>query len=434
MTKKNANSPKRSWVEYTVDVGLVLLCMYAANPFFFRKIEWLNKFCFYLFSLTAGIVLLYHILKDGIRKRDFLLLTNGMLYMIVVCIISLRGDCTYLVYLVRLIQRLFAMVSVSFLWRREYLKGKTNIKFGYIYIGSILIYLLSTIVFAVNSSFKLTWNSIIVSNQYQYIIESSEYATRFGFAGWSSFDVSIWIASGLVYLFYMYHERQIGVKRFAILSIIMLFGSAMYARSGMVISAILIIIIALDELRCRRKRYVMIFLASFLVIGIAFFAFAVQSEKIQDILNWMFEMAINVFKGKGISSASTSELHMMYKDFKVSLETLLIGDGKWNTPTGYYGNVDVGVLRNILFGGIVYTIFKYGILILLLVRLRHSLGMTHAVNVLSIMIILITVISELKGELLFYIIKLMVPLLIVNVERFPTKKVAIYKMKVKDIG
>lgn len=68
--------------------------------------------------------------------------------------------------------------------------------------------------------------------------------------------------------------------------------------------------------------------------------------------NWAFEVFISLIEGRGIESASLSQL-FNEMIFMPSLEQVMFGDGIYTSPSGgYYLGTDSGYLRPILFSGI----------------------------------------------------------------------------------
>lgn len=82
-------------------------------------------------------------------------------------------------------------------------------------------------------------------------------------------------------------------------------------------------------------------------------------ETIDVVLEWAFEIFINIFSGDGFRSNSTDILLTMYV-FPDNLITWLFGDGRFYMPDGsYYMHTDVGFIRLIFFFGLPATILLY---------------------------------------------------------------------------
>lgn len=386
---------------------LVFLCMYAANPFIIQDVEYFNRTIYYAFCFVPIILALINIkrnLKIGDEER---LVLYVLCYVVVAFMISQQGDITYVVYLMRLLLRMLGMITVVLIWRSLYLKKIVSCEFGMVYIYSILLYMCSTFYFILNPDAKMNWNDLIVSYQEEYLLEWTRFTTRFGFAGWSDFSFSVWVTIGLIYLYYMYLNKKIKFIKFFVLSLFCMVGATIYARSGSILSFLVIIVVVFNELRKRKTKYL-----RYLLVGSIFIVFIISliskyNEDSHETLDWMFEFINNMGK-----SGSSEELSLMYKNFSPSLKTLLIGDGKWNmTDGGYYGSVDVGFLRNLLYGGVLYSLFEYGIGVFFVLMMRKKLRRFNlkGSNVLPFLVFLILLFCELKGDLLFYNLKMLIP-------------------------
>lgn len=88
---------------------------------------------------------------------------------------------------------------------------------------------------------------------------------------------------------------------------------------------------------------------------------------------WAAELLINFLSGEGFSTKSSTELKESML-FPLSLEQLLIGDGRYLNPdNSYYMGTDSGVMRFVLFGGLPFlflAFFPYLIFILYGMKLK----------------------------------------------------------------
>ena len=113
------------------------------------------------------------------------------------------------------------------------------------------------------------------------------------------------------------------------------------------------------------------FKASFLLktlLGIGVFSamvWIVMPSEIRDfitehLLPWVFDVFIKYFEtGSTESSHSFNALNEMYHDVEISQHEWIIGSGMYMDPSGrYYGHVDAGYLRQILYWGIVGTLIS----------------------------------------------------------------------------
>jgi hypothetical protein len=89
---------------------------------------------------------------------------------------------------------------------------------------------------------------------------------------------------------------------------------------------------------------------------------------LNDVNNWL----LDIFgAGNYKDSSSLTELKEMF--FLPNDNSLLIGDAKYANVDGtYYGNTDVGYIRNILFGGLVYLFFIFLALLTFFLKFRKN--------------------------------------------------------------
>ena len=78
----------------------------------------------------------------------------------------------------------------------------------------------------------------------------------------------------------------------------------------------------------------------------------------ESVFSYAFQIFYNYSDSGTISSSSTDRVIEMWK-IEIPFITFLIGDGKFiNVDGSYYGHVDVGFLRQILYGGLGYLVFS----------------------------------------------------------------------------
>jgi len=90
----------------------------------------------------------------------------------------------------------------------------------------------------------------------------------------------------------------------------------------------------------------------------------VESDRIDAIYSFAFELFINVFENDSLETNSTNHLTEMYF-FPNNINTWIFGDGKMLADTGYYMGTDVGYIRLLFYFGLpstlffIYVLFRY---------------------------------------------------------------------------
>ncbi|WIH27833.1 hypothetical protein [Photobacterium damselae] len=137
---------------------------------------------------------------------------------------------------------------------------------------------------------------------------------------------------------------------------------------------------------------------------VALFTIAISTiDKVNIVYNktfypYVFEMYDNYINTGTASTASTDRLETMFPD--LSIETILEGDGKYTSNGSYYGNSDVGYVRNIYFGGILFMMyFLLSPLLILWPMFKYKrIINNYNVRYLGLAILMMTYISHFKGE------------------------------------
>lgn len=114
-------------------------------------------------------------------------------------------------------------------------------------------------------------------------------------------------------------------------------------------------------------RYKMRFIFKFLLVmfaGIGLIMIAVPSQ-ILDFINehlipWVFDLFLKYMdSGSTDGSASFNRLNEMYDEVVITGHEWIIGSGKYTEPSGrYYGHVDAGYLRQLLYWGLIGTLIS----------------------------------------------------------------------------
>lgn len=148
---------------------------------------------------------------------------------------------------------------------------------------------------------------------------------------------------------------------------------------------------------------------------------------IKKIAPFAFEFLVNKNK---MSTSSTNELMSMWQ-IPISIQTFFFGDGLYTGSDGaYYMKTDVGYLRNILFGGILFfiSIFCYQ-LYFILVPLKswyNSQVSKYDLRKIGLLILTYFLILHIKGESLGFLKTLLVTYLC-----FISNEYLIYKKNIE---
>ena len=403
---------------YFIQFILICLLTYINNPFYFKGIEFINKLFYYSFSFIPIVLVL---LKKIVIDDNYRLFCITSLFVLassflLVCF-SNNYNISYIIYFVRNLIQVFSSISVFIIWAILFKNRIIEIDYCDLFINSVVLYIVGSIIFILFPFVKDTWCSIIVEyNKHNLTLMSQlENITRIGFAGFSGFGCAfmVVVAKILSVFLFLYNND---LKKYYKYSVLLLIGSVLYGRVGFVV--IILLELYLNIYMCFKRKdksllgFNMNVVVFVVIIGILLY---LMLPNTQVYFKWLLEPIFNFFEKGSISSASTSQLGEMYSSFKMDELVMLIGTGQWaNSDGSYYGHVDVGVLRNIYFGGIPYTIIFYSFCIMpiymILIILKKLQFKPYFM--IGFVICSVFVIFELKGDIAFLFLKMFLPFLL----------------------
>ena len=239
------------------------------------------------------------------------------------------------------------------------------------------------------------------------------YATRFGFGGYSGFEVSFYVCACFPLVVLLVKNNFISYKKGLIYFILLFAGSVFYARVG-TIAAIAMSVMCLEFYLSSsgRKIFVHLFLIGMIAM-IGIFVVIQNSTNDSYAINWIFEPIINFFSGNSFRTASSDSLSNMYSKFKPVLSTFLIGDGRWKDNGSFYMGVDVWMMRTIYFGGVVFAISYYAMGINTIGAMITKLYENHYRGIKTFLFswLIMLMLYEIKGGAIIYGLILCIPIL-----------------------
>ncbi len=199
-------------------------------------------------------------------------------------------------------------------------------------------------------------------------------------SGWS-----LGLSYGLTYIIFTkrYLLQKIHTKTI-IIGIILLIGTFFAGRTGFVGAGLGILLFFLSKEQKTSSKFSLVFKILFLIIifcGIFYLLFPTLADFVIDnVLPFAFEPFYKLYYGEGFSTGSTNKLGEMWQ-VPISLKEILIGDGLFTDPTWgyYYKRTDVGILRNLLYWGVV----GYLIIIAYQLFLIHPIKHVKTISVIS---------------------------------------------------
>jgi len=197
-----------------------------------------------------------------------------------------------------------------------------------------------------------------------------------GLSGSVTYDLAIVQSFGLIVISYLSVRYRVSSLYYVLAWLLLLLSVLVSGRTGWigVFFSLSFFILFLNRksvvTTISRLFFIALLLLSALYMYIYFFQYWIIEFFTLTIAPYAFELFINIFQGDGATTKSTEKLESMY--FWVGENTFFWGDGFWEKSDGegYYGETDAGIMRHLLFYGIipsallifVYSYFFYSIL------------------------------------------------------------------------
>ena len=171
-----------------------------------------------------------------------------------------------------------------------------------------------------------------------------------------------------------------------------------YGRSGLVLTIISSIIGFLVWQKNQGKKILRVI--ALLAIGIALLFRVKDAPSIYQWYIWMSSPIKNILTTGRFNNVSfnTTFYEMI---FVPEIKTIIFGDGKYVENGHYYMQTDSGLMRNILFWGILGVLVSYGVTICSIFELKKTNGF------LTLLVIVCFIVFELKGAVYYEFIALM---------------------------
>lgn len=302
----------------------------------------------------------------------------------------------------------------------KHISSENDIEYFVEYLGrSIMLYTLFSLICVLIPSFrKIAMQKIYLSTTDIINYQRAEYGTRFGWSGWSSFNETAICTITVVILCILILKNNNNIKKqthFLILSIFPLLGNALYGRIGLLTSLVSIGFTCCFVFFKGNMKYIFIILV--VAIGL-YFIFVLLKDKVamfKDWYQWVFSAFANYRKtGKfydnmGSVQHLTSDMYWLPK-----MDTFLFGDGRYtNTDGTYYMYTDSGVMRPMLFYGIInYFISVMATFFVIIEFSINTVGHSNKKNIkLAIFLLLMSIsIFEFKGESIWMFLAMIIPL------------------------
>ena len=414
-------------------IYLAILVIYALyiNPIIIGGYEII------FYALIYGSALAYIILNFrhiSVYLRKLPLQTAVLIFWIIVALTlsvivpSLHGtyDFSYINVILAIFRKALILAFLFILTGKKHGREALIEHFMYYYALASVLYILSTMIFALSPSLRSMWQSLLHMNAFtQNLLTSFGYANRFGWAGFAGFRNTIDCTVSLIFLIYLFasKESKLRIKTFpfVILALMCFLGNMFYGRSGVIASVICLIV----GLVLYKKITPKIILGILVVGFVGLLSINFLKARIPALNDWYIWLTTPFYNLVTTGSFNNYSADRLLNDmiFMPEGHTLLFGDGRYVDPvTGsYYMRTDSGFMRQILFWGAGITGIMYAFWLYSLSTIKRDFP-------IKIMLLIMCVLFEIKGEVYFEMLPLF--LIIALIDYSNLKEVARRKVEV----
>ncbi len=378
--------------------------MYCFFPFTFKY----ARIC--QVALLYGICLIYislhlpFVINQIHRSNSFCkasILCKGVLFVlaIIIPIIHNTFDMTYLsLFWGSCIRGILLIIAAAIYFRKKQLSKKDTFC---LVVKSVSLYVLFSLVLLI-PTFRMLWKNIIYLTTMEVrLVANKGYYTRFGLQGFSGYGHTI-LCSICVYLFWILKKENYTISWNYL--VLLILGNAFYGRSGLIVSLFITCYFAFTFQKYRIYKYmgiILIFGCLFLIfLNIYILSF---NGNYSSPLYWMLEPFYNFLQGNSLTASTDHMFNDMYV-FDFDLTQGVFGHGRYTNPDGgYYKYTDIGFLRVMYYGGLVYLFLYY--LSDLLMFLSVLLTKKSFSYIAIIGVLLMCILYEIKGESVYLFFK-----------------------------
>lgn len=362
-------------------VFILILFVLILHQVFFSFIA--NKYVWMLiYSLIELIFLSMHYplvrtLKEGVfRKAKKIICISIVVYLLsiiwaLVVITIFDGEFSYLQYWV--VNTLRYVMLYMFLGCLAYKYNKDReliYNFVSLFVYANLINILASVCFLLIPYSREIWSTIILQDESALDASEGIFAiSRYSLRGYTGFETTIKCTLGVIFSLYLI-EKNKKIVQGSIVVLILLLGNAMYGRSGLLCSILCVCILCPIYLTEGRRVLIMIWTEIFMLVGIIMLILQLVPE-LNIWAEWVMEpvMALlNGYEHGTFSLGGSGDIMTKRMYFMPSSDwTIFFGDGYFTSDSGeYYMKTDVGIMRHMLFYGIVGEFLGYVVMLTLM--------------------------------------------------------------------
>lgn len=409
------------WKKGEFKLWILLLCAYHFFPFITVRGSIIMYAFAYLVPLVY-MVLNFDLLVKTVSRiiySDLLLCIIPLILLtaaaVIIPIIYGTYDYTYFTEEIMTVTKImFRMLFLVMLIKKNIPNADWRTFCKY-FIFSCLLYIGSTVVMMVIPQIKDLFYSIVKENEHSKTLAlETRYSTRYGWAGFSTFEYTFKCLIAIIFNNYFIQKniKQKYVLFPIAVTAVLLAGTLFYGRIGTLAALIILFFFAL-RLMIKRPKIFMWCVAGLLLCIAALLVLKNRVSAVGAWFDWAFDLIINFINNKTLRTDSSDVLlnkMLFIPDFK----TILIGDGRYTENELYYMGTDAGIMRPLLFGGLIFAFLRYISLYGILLWRMFKRETENPEKTVFFWILLMCIVFEIKGEIIFSCLPILLGALILE--------------------
>lgn len=271
------------------------------------------------------------------------------------------------------------------------------------FIFSCCLYICGTILMLIVPGIKDIFLGLVKESEYSKTLAlETRYSTRYGWGGFSGFEYTFKCVLAIIFNDYLINKAIKDKKMWMMLGVsaFLLIGTLFYGRVGFLFGIIVVAFLFIKML-IKRPRILVVVVLLCGVAGVSLMVLASVNQSVQVWFNWAFDLFITFIETGKLQTDSSNVLFEQML-FVPEIKTILFGDGMYTSSAGsYYMTTDAGIMRSLLFGGIVFATVRYlSLYIVLIINILRK-QYIKAEKQLFFWTLLLCIIFEIKGEIVF---------------------------------
>ncbi|MBR0142294.1 MAG: hypothetical protein IJM19_08620 [Ruminococcus sp.] len=294
------------------------------------------------------------------------------------------GEYSYVKVSTFIFRRVIVYNFLAFAVAKKHEEKACTEYFIYYYALTHAAYVTGTLLLVFIPPLNTAWFSVFAnSTSNEKVLGAFGYTFRTGWLGFSGYRLTLGCTLSCIMLCYMFFKGnekfRLDKKYFAPVFILCFLGNLFYGRSGLVVTVIAVFI----ELVVWNSRNIMIFV-KFTAAAVLMFLIVYMCRDLpvmSDWYIWALKPFENLIETGSFNNKSVDNLQHMF--FMPEFDTILFGDGYYTVGGLYYMHTDSGIMRNILFWGILGSFLSYEMTVASMIYLKDLSKILFAIMVAS---------------------------------------------------